>query len=226
MNLLPPLRHSLQKALNLLVVLTGFLSVLGSQQINWVTCPTDQSEGSTYLKECAYLSYPLNREDPSMGNVTAFLRRSYYYSTPTEDSCWLVAGGPGDSTHPFVIQADYMLMMDPSLTIYTLDQRGTGLSSLMTCDNQPSGYFNPYNESMLRLYDECIQQIMHKYGNVTQYYSTYHGAMDLKETIDAVSPATVRIYALSAGTFHFNTYLQLDGARADVVVFDGPGTQC
>lgn len=46
--------------------------------------------------------------------------------------------------------------------------------------------------------------------------------MDLLGAIQAVNPALVRIYAQSFGTYALNTYLQLPGARADVVVLDGP----
>ena len=37
-----------------------------------------------------------------------------------------------------------------------------------------------------------------------------------------VGPDKVAIYALSFGTYALNQYLQLDGARVDVAVMDGP----
>ena len=37
-----------------------------------------------------------------------------------------------------------------------------------------------------------------------------------------IDPEVVHLYAQSFGTYAINTYLQLPGARADVVVLDGP----
>lgn len=192
-------------------------------------CPDSQKlDGILYLKECANLTYPLNREVPSMGNVTAFLRRSYYGNEPTQKAVFLVAGGPGDSTRTLLYQADYMLSLyDTTMTIYTLDQRGTGLSSSMTCTEQPVLSFNPYNESTIATYKTCNEEIISKFTDVYEYYSTEHGTMDLKETIDKVwdngLTTTVSIYALSAGTYHTNVLLQIPGVKVTCVVFDGPG---
>ena len=165
-----------------------------------------------------------------MGNVTAFLRRSYYGSEPTQKAVFLVAGGPGDSTRSFIYQADYMLKLyDQSMTIYTLYQRGTGLSSSMTCTKQPAGNFNPYNETMIALYKSCNEEIVSKFKDTYEYYSTEYGTMDLKETIDKVwadgLTTTVSIYALSAGTYHANVLLQVPGIKVTCVLFDGPGNK-
>ena len=39
--------------------------------------------------------------------------------------------------------------------------------------------------------------------------------------IQAINPSLVHIYAQSYGTYALNTYMQLPGARADVIVLDG-----
>lgn len=198
------------------------LSIAHILAIDWTACPPEQSVDSDFIMDCAYISYPLNYANVSLGNVSAFIRRMYV-SEVTNSSLWLIAGGPGDSTLAFVYICDYFLGSDSSYTCYTQDARGTGLSSYMSCgENQPTGPFNPYNETSLQLYKSCIDDIITQYGDVLQYYNTYYAQMDLLNSILAVNPALVHIYAQSYGTYALNTYLQLPGARADVIVLDGP----
>jgi hypothetical protein len=105
--------------------------VIASQEIEWGICPPAQSI-STFFMDCANLTYPLNYNNASMGNVTTFVRRVYAFeNTVTESSIWLVAGGPGDSTISMVPICDFFVGSNPSYTCYTQDARGTGLSSYM-----------------------------------------------------------------------------------------------
>lgn len=189
--------------------------------LEWSTCPPSQS--GQYLKDCTNITYPLNRDDPSMGNVTAFVRRMYS-DQPTNNSIWMIEGGPGFSTRGFIETADFLIGANPNFTIYLQDQRGTGLSSPVNCqgDKNPPFYFDPYNASMLEEYSTCNRYVIDTYGTDLQYYSTNHGAADLRDTINTVNPGKVGIYALSYGTFFANTYLQLDSARADCLILDGP----
>ena len=84
------------------------------------------------------------------------------------------------------------------------------------------GPFNPYNTTSVKSYENCFQYIIDTYGLDVQYYSTYNAQRDLLGAIQAIDPEVVHIYAQSFGTYAINTYLQLPGARADVVVLDGP----
>lgn len=119
-----------------------------SESITWGTCPPSQLV-SSFTMDCANISYPLNYEDPSNGTVNAFVRR-VYATEPTSSSIWMIAGGPGDSTLAMVPICDYFVGSDASFTCYTQDARGTGLSSYMSCgSNQPTGPFNPYNQTSI-----------------------------------------------------------------------------
>ena len=147
-------------------------AVKSNQIINWGPCPTGQN--STYVKDCAFLRFPLNRDDLSMGNVTSFVRRAYYGKAPTSDAMWAIAGGPGDTTISFLGLADAFVSADQSLTVYLVDQRGTGLSSPIACYQTPSGPFNPYNISQLDAYNRCNKQLGQIYGIKLQYYQTLY----------------------------------------------------
>ena len=201
-------------------------SIVYANTIVWGPCPVSQQlPGVNYLRECANLTFPLNWQDPSAGNVTSFVRRSYTGSLPTSDSVWLIQGGPGDSTRTFVYLADFLVSANALWTVYTVDQRGTGLSSPLSLSDPPAGSFNPYNSSLLRQYDLANQELVKRYKDVLPFYRTWDGARDLLGVVEAVAPSTVAIYALSYGTYLTNTYLQLPGARADCVVLDGPAPQ-
>jgi pimeloyl-ACP methyl ester carboxylesterase len=195
------------------------------QTATWGPCPPDQTEnGSPYLRDCITLQFPLDRSDLSKGNVNAFMRR-FYVNQPTNNSFWLIAGGPGFSTRGFNPEANYFVMMSPGLTAYTLDARGTGLSSLLTCNNSgvnPGFTFDPFNTTNVNQYRDCNAEIIANYGSVLQYYTSYTAAQDLLGAINFVNPATVAIYAQSYGTYFTNVYMQLPGARFDAILLDGP----
>jgi hypothetical protein len=218
----------LSQVLLLLAVTAGswaasaFQSVGSDQTIVWGECPPNQ-DTTSFTMTCANLTFPLNYEDLSMGNVTAFVRR-FYVNEPTDSGIWMVAGGPGDSSLPLVQACDYFLSSDLSFTCYCQDARGTGLSSSMTCPNQPGGPFNPYSAAAVNANRACLENIIATYGTRTKYYSAYNAMMDLAGAIVAIKPATVHIYAQSVGTYQLNTYLQLqdNSAPVDVLILDGP----
>ena len=152
----------------------------------------------------------------------AFVRRFYSGAAPTGNSMWAVPGGPGDSTDSFDGFAQIAVEKDPTVTFYLLDPRGTGNSSLLTCDKQPGTTWNPANASSFQPWRECIQNLLDNHSADLAYYSMKYAAQDLHSVMTAVNPAKVAIYALSCGTYLLNTYLQIPDARADVVVLDGP----
>lgn len=190
--------------------------------ISWGQCPPSQNTAGTFNTQCANISYPLNYANPTGPQVNAFVRR-VYANAPTDNSIWIVAGGPGDSTLSLSYFCQFFVGSNSDYTCYSQDARGTGLSSYMSCGNkQPYGPFNPYNETVKLMFSKCIDDIIATYGDDLQYYSTYYAQMDLLSTIKTVNPSLVHIYAQSYGTYALNTYMQLPGARYDAVVLDGP----
>jgi pimeloyl-ACP methyl ester carboxylesterase len=67
-----------------------------------------------------------------------------------------------------------------------------------------------------------MEDVVNTSSDILPFFSTYHGAHDYVQAVQAIKPESVAIYALSYGTYFTNVYLQLPGARADVVVMDGP----
>lgn len=189
--------------------------------VPWTTCPPTELGG--HANECASLPLPLDPTNATSPTITYFVRRYFAGAAATAKSVWMLDGGPGFSAVAFAPIAQYIVNLDPSVTVYIPDQRGVGLSSPVTCASPPTAaWFDPGNATSVASFDACNQDIVRKYGTTAAFYSTYNAAQDLLAAIEAVNPAVVGIYALSYGTFVTNTYLQLPNARADVVVLDGP----
>ena len=205
--------------LSLLLLHPSSASLPSASPLMWSSCTAYGQIGT----ECALLKVFLDQDNPDPTRmINSFVRRFYSGPAPTNNSIWCVAGGPGDSTTSFTGMAEVFVANDPTVTVYLVDQRGTGMSSLMTCENQPGTFFDPSNNSLIAPWEECYLDVLRKYGNDLPYYSTYHAALDFLSVVNAVNPDKIAIYALSCGTYFINTYLLLPGARADVMVLDGP----
>lgn len=190
--------------------------------IEWGACPDGQIyEGTFGIWDCAFLEFPLDRNDVAKGTVKSFARRGYMNS-PTGVSSWGIAGGPGQSTKGFIPMFDYFIMLNPTMTAYLVDARGTGLSEpIAPCSVLPS-YLDPFNATVMDAQDICNKEILSTEGSRLTYFTTYDAAMDLQGVIQAVNPDTISIMGVSYGTFLTNTLLNLPGFEADVVLLDGP----
>jgi pimeloyl-ACP methyl ester carboxylesterase len=206
-----------------LVICTSWLSVSisGARALLWGPCPVGDMGGGA--NQCAALSRPLDVDNPqSAGTVNIFLRRYFSGAESTSDTLWIVDGGPGFSAVELAWLAQAAVTLQPSVTAYIVDQRGVGLSGLINCANPPSSvWFDPNNATALAEYAACNADLISRYGSTAGFYSTYSWASDLVAAVNTVNPSRVAFFFFSYGTFVGNTYLQLPGARADVVLFDG-----
>jgi pimeloyl-ACP methyl ester carboxylesterase len=190
--------------------------------IVWDLCPDDTPEHPSG-DDCASVTLPLHPGSPELGDVTSFVRRFYPDSGPTGKSIWMIQGGPGYSSVGFAPIAEYWTQTGN--TVYLMDARGVGLSSLLYCDvalQLPP--FDTEDPDVIELFKTCHDQLAVKYGSVAQYFDTRHAALDMKSVIDAVNPDTVSIYATSVGAHYANVYMQLPGARVNAVILDSPVT--
>lgn len=183
----------------------------------WVECPPGQAG-----TDCATLHAPLDRDGNHSGTVDIFMRRVYHSTGPTGRAVFLIDGGPGFSTNALIGMARFLLSVDRTVTVYLIDQRGTGLSSPLYCRDPPQETFAPEDPSIVQAYRECLDDVIDAREDDLAFFSTYHGARDFLDAVNTINPDTVAIYALSYGTYFTNMYLQLPGARADAVVLDGP----
>lgn len=155
--------------------------------------------------------------------MTAFVRRFYAGAVATNKSLWMFAGGPGDTAESFAGGAAYFNSYDPTVTVYLLDQRGVGMSTpSVNCANPPLYDYDPNNQTTMDAYSACNMEIAETFGPTIKFFGTYYAAVDYLTVVNMVNADKVAIYALSFGTYAMNMYMQLPGARADVVILDGP----
>lgn len=213
----PPCRATF--AMLCLLSVSAMSSSAVSRMQPWGPCPPGQ-----HGDDCSYLMVPLDPDHPEGPQIETFVRRFYTVTPPPNDGLWLIEGGPGFSTNAFGPIAEYMKQEMANFTIYLVDHRGSGLSHPISCasDGQPAAAFDPYNATRVGLVDTCASVVLSRWGNITRFFSTLNAAKDLLAVVQAINPARVAIYALSYGTYFTNTFLQLAGARVDVVVLDGP----
>ncbi|KAF0710966.1 hypothetical protein As57867_005418, partial [Aphanomyces stellatus] len=110
-------------------------SIFGSTLDVSTTLPTN----ATFAVECAEVTMPLCHDgickDATNGTVTIFLKRKRS-TKPATKSIWLLQGGPGASSvglEPIMASLNAMPALGGAVDVYTMDHRGTGRSSRLTC---------------------------------------------------------------------------------------------
>ena len=142
-----PHRAQLCTLLSVLLAIIPSRSYILQDTIAWFECPEGQGGN-----ECARIPLPLDPDDGSNNHtVSAFVRRFYAEEGPTASSLWMFAGGPGDSAQSFADAAAYFITLDPSVTVYLMDQRGVGMSlPSLTCASPPLYQFGESESGIIR----------------------------------------------------------------------------
>lgn len=208
-----------------LLVLSIWTCLCNAQSIVWEQCPPDQItyEGYTsmFMKDCAFIPFPLNRNNPADGNINIFVRR-FYATNPTAEGIWYNNGGPGFSLVATAPIADFLVSANSNWTVYLQDHRGTGLSSPVNCPDGNPPALDPYNSTTTHAYSKCMDSIAVEFGSKLQYYTPDAAAADLGDTIKLTNLNHVSIVSLSYGTYMTNVLLKREDVKIDTVILDGP----
>jgi hypothetical protein len=141
--------------------------------IKWGPCPSGQG-GS----DCGSLELPLDPTGPGKATVTSFVRR-FYDTVPTESAVFMFAGGPGDTANSFEGAASYFVANDKTVTVYLVDQRGTGLSSPVNCRNPPLYNFDPTNATVRAQHPSLLYSPLPPSGHRCHTYRSHHSKKNL-----------------------------------------------
>lgn len=181
-----------------------------------------QSEiaGGGVAAECAWLSVPENREQPSGRQVQLHVARiRSLRQEPVGDPLFVLSGGPGQAA------SDFYISIAPALTrvrrdrdIVIVDQRGTGKSNRLDCTFPDESDITFTDPRQLR---ELAHSCLAKLPGDPRYYTTSVAVRDLDDVRAALGYERLDLYGVSYGTRVAQHYMRRYPQRVRVAILDG-----
>jgi pimeloyl-ACP methyl ester carboxylesterase len=175
---------------------------------------------SSIAARCGTLHVPLDRDHPAAGAidlnvavVPALNRRS------DAAPLFFVAGGPGQgAVQTYVTVAGAFARINRDHAIVLVDQRGTGKSSVQSCE-YPEEWQEPADP--LPELRKATTQCLAKLGERARFYTSSLAVHDLDDVRAALGYDRIDLYAISYGTRVAELYMRRHGARVHAVILDG-----
>jgi len=169
---------------------------------------------------CGTLSVPLDREHPDAGNIDLNLAVVPALNRRSEAApLFLLAGGPGQgAVQTYVAVAGAFARINRNHAIVLLDQRGTGKSSLLSCD-YPEDWQQPADPAPVirQATTECLAKL----GSRARFYTTSIAVQDLEAVRVALGFAQIDLYGGSYGTRVAEHYMRHYPDHTHAVILDG-----
>ena len=187
--------------------------------LEWVPCAMLTGERDQGF-DCLDVEVPLRRDVPDAPSIDLFVKR-VRTGPPDGRSVWLLSGGPGQGGDGFEQFALQLTDLEPGLTIYMPDHRGTGRSTRWGCLDGEA----PDSPGGATIVDEewpgCHAAAVETYGeDGLRGFSTTEAALDLAWLIERSPEQSAYVFGVSYGTFLAHRYLQLAPDQAAGVAFD------
>ncbi len=175
--------------------------------------------------QCGVLSRALDPTQPSGARIDV-----HYVVVPAlarrkrSDPIFFLAGGPGQSAikvAPLVLQQFSRLNNRRDLVF--VDQRGTGRSAPLLCDEQRSGPMNGKLDASLReaAMAQCLARLKKlPYGDL-RHFTTVHAMQDLDAVREALGASRINLIGASYGTRAALEYMRQFPAAVRRTVLDG-----
>ena len=181
-----------------------------------LTADGNRSESAA---ECGTLEVPLDPGRPGGERIELLVARiSALTGTPAPDPFTLIAGGPGQASTTFYAR------MEPAFArirrtrdIVLVDQRGTGSSTPLRCENIERDEVLLDSATFVRLGGECADGLTHD----PAFFTTSAAVRDLELMREALGYPALNIYGISYGTRVAQHYLKRYPERVRTVVLDG-----
>ncbi|MGI2209170.1 alpha/beta hydrolase [Shewanella baltica] len=178
-------------------------------------------EGVSDRLNCGFVTVPENPNKPDGKQIQV-----HYVVLPAvknvnhEEALLAIAGGPGQSAIDNAAGFDAMLSkVRQQRDILLIDQRGTGRSNLLTCDEgaQSPLSFDDDNADTKAETQKCLAKID---ADVTQYGSL-NAIKDFEAVRQHLGYKKLHIYGISYGTRMAQLYMRLYPAHLATVTLDG-----
>ena len=176
-------------------------------------------ERSESAAECAMLEVPLDPGSPDGERIELFVARiSALAGTPEPDPFTLIAGGPGQASTTFYAQTKWAFTrIRRTRDIVLVDQRGTGLSTPLRCENIERDEVFLDSATFSRLGAECVDGLSHD----PAFFTTSAAVRDLELMRETLGYPSLNIYGISYGTRVAQHYLKRYPKHARTVILDG-----
>ena len=181
-----------------------------------LTVPGGRSEASA---ECGTWEVPLDPGDPDGERIELFVARiSALSGEPEPDPFVVIAGGPGQASTTFYAQArSAFSRIRRTRDIVLIDQRGTGSSTPLSCENIEDEDALLASDAFVRLGAECVGGLSHD----PAYFTTSVAVRDLERVRETLGYPSLNIYGVSYGTRVAQHYLKRYPQRVRTVILDG-----
>ncbi|OWZ22758.1 Serine protease [Phytophthora megakarya] len=180
---------------------------------------------SDHIKCAVYtppLCHPGVCEDTKFANSTVevFVHQiSAQAIKPTKArNVWLLQGGPLHSPSTLDLSMWYLYeKLERKANVYTMDYRGTGRSTLLTCETYASTTVTNIDPTKV---PDCAQELQDKYGDLAAF-STTSAANDLVNFLsDYTNDAGTTIYGFGYGTMWVERVIHLAPPKVTGYVLD------
>ena len=179
---------------------------------------TDTSSSSFLYAECSVWHQPLDHEIPSGRTIRLFVTKIPSTAVePPEHALTLINGGPGGSSIDLLVSlAPILRQISQHMDIIVLDQRGTGRSTPLDCENMSTDIHTDTID-IARETKKCLDSLPFSPVNFT----TSVAVRDLENLRVAMGYEAWNIYGISYGTRVALHYLKKYDASVRSLTLDG-----
>ncbi len=185
-------------------------------------CELEQPQRLTVVAaDCGELTVPEDLAQPSGRKIRlAFARVPAISRRKQPDPLFVLAGGPGMAATTFyAMVAPVFARIHRDRDIVLLDQRGTGKSNPLNCQDGSETAIHPSETEIADETHRCLQQLSAK-ADVRQY-TTSIAVEDLDRLRQALGYESINLYGVSYGTRVAQHYLRRFPEHTRSLILDG-----
>lgn len=206
----------------LLVLAFGPLTA-AAQSLPLADCKLESSDRTLILEaQCARLSVAENRQDSDGKEIELFFAQLPARSRePAADPVVYLAGGPGQSaSESFHLIYPVLQLLNRRRPLWVLDQRGTGRSAPLRCEQPVEEWITLSDEVAVRAAADCRATLEAK-GYDLRWYGTPEAVEDLEQLRLAMGAPQLNLIAGSYGTRVAQEYMRRYPHAVRSAVLDG-----
>lgn len=204
------------RATNLLIALLMlFASPLPAATPAWQTC---HLPGQREVLRCATIAVPRDYADETRGTLDLHVAIApAIRAKAAADPLFVLAGGPGQAGSEIVSLLDKAFSkVRASRDVVFIDQRGTGRSGRLTCDESPDPLTSSDSEQ-----EAAMLACLRGFGDRLLSYTTKAAAEDLERVRETLGATQINLWGGSYGSRLAQVYAQRHPDRVRSLILDG-----